>query len=172
MSAGLGRRVFQARLALSAEVGYQVPQSAIAKALGTTGTSVGRYEAGLKVPDLEMIERLAAVLRTTPCYLAFGCSHPHVVGDAPAQKARARGRGDGPGGTASADSASTRRRRSAARRCSHVERAATQLRSPACRTRRLVSARAESAAMTGIESTRTRVSTARFSRHSRRVSVR
>lgn len=84
MSAGLGRRVFQARLALSAEVGYQVTQSAIAKALGTTGTSVGRYEAGLKVPDLEMIERLAAVLRTTPCYLAFGCSHPHVVGEVPA----------------------------------------------------------------------------------------
>lgn len=78
MSAGLGRRVFQARLALSAEVGYQVTQSAIAKALGTTGTSVGRYEAGLKEPDLEMIERLAAVLRTTPCYLAFGCTHPHA----------------------------------------------------------------------------------------------
>ncbi len=76
MSAGLGRRLFQARLELSAQLGYAVTQSAVAKALGTTGTSIGRYEASLKVPDLEMIERLAMVLRVTPCYLAFGCEHP------------------------------------------------------------------------------------------------
>jgi transcriptional regulator with XRE-family HTH domain len=74
MSLGLGRRLFQARHALSAELGYSVSQTAVAKALNTTGTSIGRYEAGLKVPDLLMIERLALVLRTTPCYLAFGCT--------------------------------------------------------------------------------------------------
>jgi transcriptional regulator with XRE-family HTH domain len=73
MSRGLGRRLFQARHALSATLGYTVSQTAVAKALGTTGTSIGRYEAGLKVPDLLMIERLALVLRTTPCFLAFGC---------------------------------------------------------------------------------------------------
>ena len=73
MSKGLGRRLFQARHALSAELGYSITQTAVAKALGTTGTSIGRYEAGLKTPDLLMIERLALVLRTTPCYLAFGC---------------------------------------------------------------------------------------------------
>lgn len=73
MSRGLGRRLFTARHALSAQLGYSVSQTAVAKALGTTGTSIGRYEAGLKVPDLLMIERLAMVLRTTPCFLAFGC---------------------------------------------------------------------------------------------------
>lgn len=76
MSHGLGRRLFQARHALSVELGYNVTQTGVAKALGTTGTSIGRYEAGLKIPDLEMIERLAMVLRVTPCYLAFGCEHP------------------------------------------------------------------------------------------------
>jgi len=76
MSAGLGRRLFQARHALSSTLGYSVTQTAVAKALGTTGTSIGRYEAGIKIPDLELIERLAMVLRVTPCYLAFGCEHP------------------------------------------------------------------------------------------------
>jgi transcriptional regulator with XRE-family HTH domain len=74
MSMGLGRRLFQARHNLSAELGHTISQTAVAKALGTTGTSIGRYEAGLKVPDLLMIERLALVLRTTPCFLAFGCT--------------------------------------------------------------------------------------------------
>ena len=76
MSHGLGRRLFQARHALSVELGYNVTQTSVAKALGTTGTSIGRYEAGIKIPDLEMLERLAMVLRVTPCYLAFGCEHP------------------------------------------------------------------------------------------------
>ena len=75
MSAGLGRRLFTARHSLSSQLGYDVTQTAVAKALGTTGTSIGRYEAGIKIPDLEMIERLAMVLRVTPCYLAFGCEH-------------------------------------------------------------------------------------------------
>jgi transcriptional regulator with XRE-family HTH domain len=79
MAEGLGRRVFQARLALSAQLGYSVSQTAVGKALGTTGTSIGRYESGLKTPDLEMIERLALVLRVTPCYLAFGCRHVHAL---------------------------------------------------------------------------------------------
>lgn len=78
MSSGLGRRLFQARHAMSSSMGYDVTQTAVAKAIGTTGTSIGRYEAGIKVPDLEMIERLAMVLRTTPCYLAFGCQHAHT----------------------------------------------------------------------------------------------
>lgn len=80
MSGGLGRRVFQARLSLSSQLGYNVTQTAVGKALGITGTSVGRYEAGLKEPDLEMVERLSMVLRTTPCYLAFGCLHEHTGG--------------------------------------------------------------------------------------------
>lgn len=81
MSTSLGRRLFQARLSLSSQMGYTVSQTAVGKALGTTGTSIGRYEAGLKEPNLEMVERLAMVLRVTPCYLAFGCSHLHNVED-------------------------------------------------------------------------------------------
>lgn len=87
MSQGLGRRLFQARHGLSAQLGYDVTQTAVAKALGTTGTSIGRYEAGIKIPDLEMLERLAMVLRVTPCYLAFGCLHPVTSRDITGEEA-------------------------------------------------------------------------------------
>ena len=40
MSQGLGRRLFQARHALSAQLGYAVTQTAVAKALGTTRNAV------------------------------------------------------------------------------------------------------------------------------------
>jgi DNA-binding XRE family transcriptional regulator len=69
-----GQRVLRARLemgALSAPV-RQVSQSEVGAALGVTGVTVGRWEAGLKEPDLDTIARLAQVLKVNRAWLAFG----------------------------------------------------------------------------------------------------
>lgn len=71
-AAGFGQRVFQARLALSAARGKTVTQADIAREMGVVGVTVGRWEAGLKEPDLATIERLAVVLKTSAAWLAFG----------------------------------------------------------------------------------------------------
>ena len=69
-----GQRVLRARLELGALATpvRQVTQSEIGAALGVTGVTVGRWEAGAKEPDLDTITRLARVLRVRAAWLAFG----------------------------------------------------------------------------------------------------
>jgi DNA-binding XRE family transcriptional regulator len=69
---GFGGRVFQARHELAVRRGRAVTQVEIGKALGVTGVTVGRWEAGEKEPDLETITRLAAFFGVHPGWLAFG----------------------------------------------------------------------------------------------------
>lgn len=74
---GFGRRALQARLDLSARRGKTVTQVAIAEEMGVTSATVGRWEAGLKEPNLETIARLAEVLEVSAGWLAFA-EEPHI----------------------------------------------------------------------------------------------
>lgn len=47
-------------------------QGDIAARLGVAQSTVGRWEAGLKEPDLETIQRIAALFGWRPEYVAFG----------------------------------------------------------------------------------------------------
>jgi len=72
----MGRRIRQGRLELSAREGKALTQGDIAERLGVAQSTVGRWEAGLKEPDLETIRRIAALFGTTPDYIAFGTQPP------------------------------------------------------------------------------------------------
>lgn len=74
--AAIGRRLRDARLALSAHHGFPVSQQMIAEALHVANNSIGRFENGIREPDVLMIVALAQVLKTAPCWLMFGCAHP------------------------------------------------------------------------------------------------
>lgn len=44
----------------------------VAKAIGTSESSVGRWESGANMPDEDMIERLARYFGVTPAWLRYG----------------------------------------------------------------------------------------------------
>lgn len=67
-----GKRITEARLALAPVVGKNVSPSALARAMGVSEVTVGRWERGEKEPGLERFARLAAVLGVTPEWLVFG----------------------------------------------------------------------------------------------------
>lgn len=67
---GLPRRLRVARL--RADLGRQ-PLSLAAK---LAGNAVQRIEVEQRVPSVEAVEKLAAVLRVSPCFLAFGVERP------------------------------------------------------------------------------------------------
>lgn len=69
---GFGDRLAKARFGKAARTGRTVTQVAVAKAIGVTSTTIGRWESGEKEPALAVIEKLATVLGVDPCYLAFG----------------------------------------------------------------------------------------------------
>jgi transcriptional regulator with XRE-family HTH domain len=69
---GLGGRLLEARLQLGQKRGADVRKADVARALDVTGTTVGRWEADEKEPDLETIVRLARYLEVSPAWLAFG----------------------------------------------------------------------------------------------------
>lgn len=71
VSEAFGKRVFKARQAMSSP-GHAVSQTAVGRAIGVTGVTVGSWEAGKTEPDFETVVRLAKVLNTTPEWLAFG----------------------------------------------------------------------------------------------------
>lgn len=72
-SAELGKRLERARLELAPLRGGYVSPDALALEIGGVGGQTLRnYETGETEPELEMIERLAAVLRVSPGELAFG----------------------------------------------------------------------------------------------------
>jgi transcriptional regulator with XRE-family HTH domain len=76
---GLGQRILQARLHMGARRGRAVTQVEVADAMGVQQGTVGRWEKGIKEPDLETIARLAAVLNVDPRWLAFGDSQESQV---------------------------------------------------------------------------------------------
>jgi transcriptional regulator with XRE-family HTH domain len=67
---GLARRLRSARLAL--DLGRQ-PLSLAAQ---LASTAVRSIEVEGRVPSVEAVEKLAAVLRVSPCFLAFGVERP------------------------------------------------------------------------------------------------
>jgi transcriptional regulator with XRE-family HTH domain len=77
-----GKRVRQARFALSARTGRQVTQAEIAQQLGLSGAAVGQWENGTKEPTLATIEGLARALDVSVAWLAFGVGSAADV-DAP-----------------------------------------------------------------------------------------
>lgn len=67
-----GERVAQERREKSARERRDVLQSEIADAIGTTPTSVGRWEAGLVMPKDAMLVKLAHYFGVTPAWLRYG----------------------------------------------------------------------------------------------------
>lgn len=67
-----GTRIFKARLGLAARLGRQVTQDQVAGLVGVTQGTVGRWEGGLKEPDLATFEKLGKALGVDPRWLAFG----------------------------------------------------------------------------------------------------
>ena len=67
---GLPRRLRASRL--QADLGRQ-PLSSAAK---LASNAVQRIEVEGRVPSVEAVEKLAAVLRVSPCFLAFGVERP------------------------------------------------------------------------------------------------
>ena len=72
-SKDFGERVLQARLRLSVLMRRKLSQNDVAEMMGVAQPTFGRWETGAKEPqDLATLERLAAVLRVNPEWLAFG----------------------------------------------------------------------------------------------------
>lgn len=73
---GFGGRALQARLDFAARRGRAISQVEVGRALGVTGVTVGRWENGLKQPDLATITRVAAFYGVSAGWLAFGSESP------------------------------------------------------------------------------------------------
>lgn len=67
---GLPRRLRAARLRV--DLGRQP----LSLAAGLASNAVQRIEVEQRVPSVEVIEKLATVLRISPCFLAFGVERP------------------------------------------------------------------------------------------------
>lgn len=83
LCSGFGKRLEDARLALTPLRGGYVSPDALAPEIGVSGQTLRNYETGETEPDLEMVERLAAVLRLSPGELAFGKETALMVADEP-----------------------------------------------------------------------------------------
>lgn len=84
LSDELGKRLERARLDLTPIRGGYVSPDALALEIGgVTGQTLRNYETGETEPDLEMIERLAAVLRVAPGAIAFGSETAMVIAEEP-----------------------------------------------------------------------------------------
>lgn len=84
LSSDLGKRLEQARLALTPIRGTYISPDALALEIGgISGQTLRNYETGETEPELEMIERLAAVLRVSPGELAFGRETALLIADKP-----------------------------------------------------------------------------------------
>lgn len=66
------QRLFQARLAYSAEKGKQVTQAELAELAGVSTATWSTWEAGRSEPPLDTIRKVAEVLSVDPGWLAFG----------------------------------------------------------------------------------------------------
>lgn len=70
--AGIPRRLYSARMRMSADRGTPVTQAEIGRAVGVTEGQIGHWEKGRQRPDLEMIDRLATALGVRPWWIAYG----------------------------------------------------------------------------------------------------
>lgn len=68
----LGKRMTEARLALSYRRRKEVTQAEVADALSVAAVTVGRWERGEKKPDLWRVPLIALALQCDPGWLAFG----------------------------------------------------------------------------------------------------
>ena len=75
---GLGKRLYQARLDLSAKRGEAVSQGEIAALLGVHQVTLGEWERGKAQPRLESIQALARIYGVDPGLLAFGSEEEPV----------------------------------------------------------------------------------------------
>lgn len=87
----IGRRLRDLRMAQQQRTGFPVSQGMIGKALGVNHHTIGRFESGVREPDVETVIVLANYLRTTPCYILFGCEHPMRPAKAPPSAGRHSG---------------------------------------------------------------------------------
>lgn len=69
---GFGARLAQERREKAARDRRDLTQADIAKAIGSSGPSVSRWEAGLGVPSDRMVEALARYFGVTPAWLRYG----------------------------------------------------------------------------------------------------
>jgi len=69
---GLSKRLYQARLDLSAREGRRISQAEIAAIVGVHQVTLGEWERGKSEPNLDTIERLADIYGRSAAYLAFG----------------------------------------------------------------------------------------------------
>ncbi len=67
-----GGRLAQARREKAARERRDILQKDVAAAIKTTPTTVSRWEAGVNVPDDEMVRRLAKYFGVTPGWLRYG----------------------------------------------------------------------------------------------------
>jgi transcriptional regulator with XRE-family HTH domain len=93
--AGIPRRLFAARSLLRARRGVAVTQGMVAEIVGVTEGQVGHWERGRQLPDLPMLELLAAALEVSPVWLSYGVvpsgsSGPRRLSDEEIAEARAR----------------------------------------------------------------------------------
>ena len=88
-------RLFQARLAYSAEKGRQVTQAELAELADVSPAAWSTWEAGRSEPPLDTIGKVAKVLGVDPGWLAFGPQEvpaPRPAGKGRARRARPEGR--------------------------------------------------------------------------------
>jgi transcriptional regulator with XRE-family HTH domain len=71
-NSSFAQRLFQARLAYSAEKGRQVTQAELAELVGVSTATWSTWEAGRSEPPLDTIGKVARVLNVGPGWLAFG----------------------------------------------------------------------------------------------------
>lgn len=84
LSDELGKRLEKARLDLTPVRGGYVSPDALALEIGgVSGQTLRNYETGETEPELQMIERLAAVLRVSPGALTFGSDTALQIAEEP-----------------------------------------------------------------------------------------
>lgn len=66
------QRIKQARLALALKRREEINKTRIAERMGVSDVTVGYWEKGRSEPDIATFVKLAAVLETSPGWLAFG----------------------------------------------------------------------------------------------------
>lgn len=67
-----GARLAQLRRQKAADEGRDIEKQTVAKAVGVSKASYGRYEAGLSMPDEEIMGKLADYFGVTRSWLHYG----------------------------------------------------------------------------------------------------
>lgn len=93
-----GRRLTEARLAAAWRRCADFPQSELARVVGVTPPTIGRYEKGVKTPSAEMIAKLADAVGCDRGWLMYGPSRDGTyIGKLTTLMVRGSYAGDGDG---------------------------------------------------------------------------